>query len=256
MPVAHIAGQDIYYIHRGSQGLPVVFIHGAGSNHLVWGIQAYALAHCARTVALDLPGHGRSDPPGRNSIAAYRDVVLGLLDTLAFERAILVGHSMGGAIAQTLALSHPERVAGLGLVGTGARLRVLPAILDGVLNDLPATAKLVIENSYAPGLDPEFRARAEEEFCACPALVTYGDFFACNQFDVMARLGEIRAPTLVLCGREDRMTPPKYSVHLATHLPNAYLVFIDNAGHSVMIEQPDQVNTTLSDFVELLQTLI
>ncbi len=255
MPLAHIADQDIYYIARGTHGVPVVFIHGAAGNHLVWGLQAHALAEHARAVALDLPGHGRSEPPGRNSVEAYRDVVLGLLDALEFERAIIVGHSMGGAIAQTLALSHPERVAGLGLVGTGARLRVLPAILDGVLNDLPATAKLVIENSYAPGLDPEFQQRAEEEFRACPATVTYGDFFACNQFDVMTRLTEIRAPTLVICGREDRMTPPKYSVYLATHIPKAYLVFIDQAGHSVMIEQPDEVNTTLIDFIEFLQTL-
>lgn len=255
MPVAHIAGQNIYYINRGTQGPPVIFIHGAAGNHLVWGLQAHALADCARAVALDLPGHGRSDLPGRNSVEAYRDVVLGLLDALAFERAIIVGHSMGGAIAQTLALSHPDRVAGLGLVGTGARLRVLPAILEGVLNDLAATAKLVIENSYAPGLDPEFQRRAEEEFCACPALVTYGDFAACNQFDAMTRLVEIRAPTLVICGREDRMTPPKYSVYLATRIPNAYLVLIDQAGHSVMIEQPDQVNAALIDFVEFLQTL-
>lgn len=256
MPLTQIAGQNIYYIHRGTQGPPVIFIHGAAGSHLHWGLQAYALTQHARAIALDLPGHGRSDPPGRNSVEAYGDVVLHLLDALAFDRAVIIGHSMGGAIAQTLALSHPDRVLGLGLVGTGARLRVLPAILEGVLNDLNATAKLVIENSYAPGLDPEFQTRAEEDFCACPALVTYGDFFACNQFDVMTRLAEIRAPTLVLCGREDRMTPPKYSVYLATHIPNAYVVFIDDAGHSVMLEQPDQVSATLIDFIEFLQTLV
>lgn len=232
----------------------MVFVHGAGGNHLVWGLQVHALAECARAVAVDLPGHGRSSPPGRNSIAAYRDVVLGLLDALAFDRAVIVGHSMGGAIAQTLALSHPDRVAGLGLVGTGARLRVLPAILEGVLNDLPATARLVIEYSYAPGTNPEFLRRAEEEFCECPATVIHGDFWACNQFDVMTRLGEIHAPTLVICGREDRMTPPKYSVYLAKNIPNASLVFIDHAGHSVMLEQPDETSQVLLHFIELLQT--
>jgi len=230
----------------------VVFVHGAGGNHLVWGLQVHALADGARAVALDLPGHGRSTPPGRNSIEAYRDVVLGLLDALAFERAVIVGHSMGGAIAQALALSHPERVAGLGLVGTGARLRVLPAIMEGVLNDLATTARMVIEYSYAPGTDPEFLRRAEQEFCECPATVIYGDFWACNQFDVMARLAEIRAPTLVVCGREDRLTPPRYSVYLATHIPNATLVLIDNAGHSVMVEQPDETSQVLLHFVELL----
>lgn len=229
-------------------------MHGAGANHLVWGLQVHALADVARAVALDLPGHGRSTPPGRNSIEAYRDVVLGLLDALGFERAVIVGHSMGGAIAQTLALSHPDRVAGLGLVGTGARLRVLPAILDGVLDHLAATARLVIEYSYAPGMDPEFLRRAEEEFCECPATIIYGDFWACNQFDVMLRLAEIRAPTLVVCGREDQMTPPKYSVYLTKNIPNASLVLIDHAGHSVMVEQPDETSRVLLHFVELLQT--
>lgn len=236
------------------QGLPIIFVHGAGANHLVWGLQVHALADVARAVALDLPGHGRSTPPGRNSIEAYRDVVLGLLDALGFERAVIVGHSMGGAIAQTLALSHPDRVAGLGLVGTGARLRVLPAILNGVQNDLVATARLVIEYSYAAGMDPEFLRRAEAELCECPAPVIYGDFWACNQFDAMSRLAEIRAPTLVVCGREDRMTPPKYSVYLAKHIPNASLVFIDQAGHAVMLEQPDEISRVLLHFVELLQT--
>jgi pimeloyl-ACP methyl ester carboxylesterase len=255
MPWAQVAGQNIYYIEQGKQGLPIIFVHGAAGNHLVWGLQARALGERGRAVALDLPGHGRSDPPGRESVEAYRDVVLGLLDALGFERAVIVGHSMGGAIAQTLALSHPDRVAGLGLVGTGARLRVLPAILEGVLNNFNAVSEMVVEHSYTTDLDPEFRKRAEEEFRTCPPSVTYGDFSACNQFDVMARLAEIRAPTLVVCGREDRMTPVKYSVYLATNIPQAYLVLMDHAGHSVMIEQPDELNTTLLDFVEFLKTL-
>lgn len=227
-------------------------MHGAGANHLVWGLQVHALADCARAVALDLPGHGRSTPPGRTSIEAYRDVVLGLLDALGFDRAVIVGHSMGGAIAQTLALSHPDRVAGLGLVGTGARLRVLPAILEGVLNDWATTARLITEYSYASNTDPEFLRRAEAELGECPAAVVHGDFWACNQFDVMTRLAEIRMPTLVICGREDRLTPLKYSVYLTHHLPNASLVLIDDAGHSVMLEQPDETSAALHHFIELL----
>jgi len=255
MPLARVAGQNVYYIEQGTQGTPVVFVHGAAGSHLVWGLQVRALGEVARAVALDLPGHGRSDPPGRASIEAYRDVVLGVLDARGFERAVIVGHSMGGAIAQTLALSHPDRVAGLGLVGTGARLRVLPVILDGVLNDFDHIAGLVVEYSYAAGLDPELRKRAEDEFRAFPPTVTHDDFSACNQFDIMPRLAEIRAPTLVVCGRADRLTPAKYSAYLATHIPNAHLVFIDHAGHSVMLEQPNEVNKALIDFIEFPETL-
>jgi len=252
MSFATVANQKIFYVQAGKAGTPMIFVHGAAGSHLVWGFQLRALSELTHVIALDLPGHGRSDPPGRNSIQGYGEVVLGLLDELNIARAIIVGHSMGGAIAQWLALSHPERVAGLGLVGTGARLRVLPAILDGLLKDFDATAELVVDHSYAQPLDTALRERALAEFRACPASVTHGDFSACNTFDLMTRLGEIRAPTLVVCGKEDQMTPVKYSEFLATHITGARLVVIDGAGHSVMLEQPLAVNRALSEFVSNL----
>ncbi|HEX7562659.1 MAG TPA: alpha/beta fold hydrolase, partial [Bradyrhizobium sp.] len=137
MPFAEIGNDRIYYAEHGRaadalRDQPLVFVHGAAGSHLVWGRQVRVLGEITHAVAIDLPGHGRSTLPGRNSIEDYGQVVLGLLDALGFERAVIVGHSMGGAIAQTLALSRPDRVAGLGLVGTGARLRVLPAIIDGL----------------------------------------------------------------------------------------------------------------------------
>jgi pimeloyl-ACP methyl ester carboxylesterase len=255
MPFANVGADKIYYVTRGDastdaqRGVPIVFVHGAASNHLIWGDQVRALNAIARTFAIDLPGHGKSSPLGRDSIATYRDVVLGFMDTLALDRAVIVGHSMGGAIAQTLALSHSERVAGLGLVGTGARLRVLPTILDGLFTDFESIAQLVVEYSYAPGLDATLRERALAEFRACPAQVTHGDFAACNAFDVMPRVAEIHAPTLIVCGKEDRLTPVKYSEFLASKIPNARLVLVEGAGHSVMMEQAEAVNRALGAFV-------
>jgi pimeloyl-ACP methyl ester carboxylesterase len=250
MPFVNVVNQQIYFAETGIAQTypPIIFIHGAAGSHLVWGLQLRALADLTRAIAIDLPGHGRSTLPGRNTIADYRDVILALLDALKLERAIIAGHSMGGAIAQSLALAHPARIAGLVLIGTGARLRVLQAILDGVLTDFDATAELVVDNSYAQ-LDEAMRARAIAEFRACPAEVTHGDFSACNGFDIMPRLGEIHAPTLILCGAQDKMTPVKYSQFLASNLRNAKLVVIENAGHSVMIEQADAVNPALREFI-------
>ena len=255
MPFTDVGNDRIYYAeHRPRETVPpraqpIIFVHGSASSHLLWGRQVRATGEITHAVALDLPGHGRSTLPGRNSIEGYRDVLLGLLDALGFERVVVVGHSMGGAIAQTLALSHPDRVAGLGLIGTGARLRVLPAIVEGVQNDLPHTARLVVEYSYAPTLNGVERERAVAEFLACPAGVAHGDFIACNQFDATARLSEIHAPTLVICGRQDRMTPVKYSEFLASNITNAHLTLVDGAGHSVMLEQPEAVNQALLDFM-------
>jgi len=258
MPFANVGSDSIYYTEHGRalagapRAAPMLLVHGAAASHLVWGMQARALGEITRTVALDLPGHGRSQPPGRSTMEGYRDVLLGLLDALGFNRAVVVGHSMGGGIAQTLALSQPDRVAGLGLIGTGARLRVLPAILEGILDDFENTARLVVEYAYAPGVDAAMRERALAEFRACPPAVTHGDFTACDRFDLMARLAEIRAPTLVIGGREDLMTPVKYSEFLSSKIANARLVLIENAGHSVMIEKPDEVNQALIAFVKNL----
>ncbi|MBI5033515.1 MAG: alpha/beta hydrolase [Chloroflexi bacterium] len=252
MPFASVAKQKIYYETEGARGGPVILVHGSGSNHAIWKPQVRALSTIARPVAIDLPGHGQSDLPGRNSVDDYGNVLLGLLDALQFDRAVVVGHSLGGAIAQSIALAHPDRVAGIGLVGTGARLRVLPAILDGILSDFGKTVPFVVENAYAPNLSDEMRERAIAELRACSPQVTHGDYAACNAFDVMARLGEIRAPTLVICGKQDRMTPIKYSEHLVSKIRGAQLVSIDNAGHSVMIEQPEATARALFDFVKNL----
>src|SRR5574341_864788 len=252
MPFVQVGDENIYYVAHGARGIPVVFIHGAGSSHLIWGKQIRALGEIARAVALDLPGHNKSRSRGRNSIDAYRDVVLRLLDALGFKRAVIIGHSMGGAIAQMLALSHPDRVAGLGLVGTGARLRVLSKILDGLLSDYDQTVRLIVQLHFAPNPDPLWLYKSEEQFRACPPQVAHDDYAACNVFDVMERIAEIRAPTLVLCGREDRLTPVKYSEFLASKIPNARLILIDGAGHAVMLEKPEEVNRALDVFVRKL----
>jgi pimeloyl-ACP methyl ester carboxylesterase len=260
MPFVNVANDKIYYAERGAasadapHGTPIVFIHGSGASHRVWGEQVRALGEITRAVALDLPGHGRSAPPGRATMEAYRDVVLGLLDALGLARAVIVGHSLGGGIAQTLALSHPDRVAGLGLIGTGARLRVLPQILDGILSprEFDQTVEFIVDHAYAPGLDAAARARARADLRACPPQVTHGDFAACNAFDVMTRLSDIRAPTVVICGRADQMTPVKYSEYLVAHIPNARLVVVEDASHSVMLEQPDAVNRALVEFMRTL----
>ncbi len=248
MPFAEVGGEQVNYVAQGEKGWPVVFVHGAASSHLIWWNQIRALAPLARAVAMDLPGHGRSALRGRTSVAAYAEAVLGLIDALGFDRALVVGHSMGGAIAQTLALAYPDRIAGVGLIGTGARLRVLPAILDGVLSDPEGTARLVTQHSFAT-LEPALLAKAEEQFRACPPAVTHGDFSACNDFDAMGRVAEIRASALVLCGRDDQMTPVKYSEFLASKIPAARLVLVPAAGHYVMLEQPEQVNAALAEWV-------
>jgi pimeloyl-ACP methyl ester carboxylesterase len=197
-----------------------------------------------------LPGHGRSRGAGRKTILEYANIVREFLDALKIERAIIVGVSMGGAIAQTLALEFPERVAGLVLVGTGAKLRVAPEFLDGLKNDFENTARVLVENFYAPDTSPPtpllqreggrrelLVEKSLEQLRQTGSIVTYNDFAACDAFDIRERISAIAAPTLIVCGRDDKMTPLKYSEFLAQKIPHARLVVIENAGHMVMVEQ-------------------
>lgn len=234
---------------EAGRGRPVVLIHGAGGRGAVWTRQLAALADVGRLLALDLPGHGATGGPGRPSVGDYAAWVLGFLDAAGVERAVLGGHSMGGAIAQTLALAHPERVAGLILVGTGARLRVLPRILELFRDDPLNGPDFVGSLSYSPTTPRERVVEADRALRETPPLVTLGDYLACDRFDVMGEIGAIHAPTLVVVGRDDRLTPPKYAAHLATTIPGARLVEVEGAGHFAQLEQPDAVNAALRAYL-------
>jgi pimeloyl-ACP methyl ester carboxylesterase len=254
MPYVTVAGERTFYaLHqgdvRGKRNL--VLVHGAGGSHLDWPAPLRRLGG-ANVYALDLPGHGRSEGVGRSSIAAYRDFLLAFLVALGLDKAVVVGHSMGGAIALDFALHYPDRLAGLILVGSGARLRVLPAILTGILSDFEATVGLVCDYAFGPGASEQLKRLGRQRLLKTPPEVLHGDYAACDAFDVMERLGEIRCPTLVIGGTADRLTPPKYSVYFRDHIPGAELILLDAAGHMVMLEKPEVVARAISKFIASL----
>ncbi len=150
MPMIETAGGRAFYAARGEAGPAILCIHGAGGSHSHWGHILGGLGDTARIYAADLPGHGRSDPPGRPSISAYVEFLLALMDALGLERAVLAGHSMGGAIALTAAAERPERVAGLILAGASARLRVLPSLIAGLTEDPAAAIEQLVAMSTPP----------------------------------------------------------------------------------------------------------
>jgi pimeloyl-ACP methyl ester carboxylesterase len=254
MPYVTVAGEKTFYTFfqgdvRGKHNL--VLVHGAGGSHLDWPAPLRRLRE-ANVYALDLPGHGRSGGTGRSSIADYRDFLFAFLDALSLERAVVIGHSMGGAISLDFALHYPDRPAGLILVGSGARLRVLPTILTGILTDFEATVDLVLGYAFGPSASEQLKRLGRQRLLDTPPQVLHSDYTACDAFDVMERLGEARCPTLVIGGTADRLTPPKYSIYLRDHIPGAELVLVDAAGHMVMLEKPEVVARAISKFVASL----
>ncbi len=234
---------------------PLLLLHGAGGSRLSWPPLLRRLSGSA-VYTLDLPAHGRSAGPACDSIPAYAARVAEWMQALSLPPAVIVGHSMGSAIALTLALEHPDRVQALVLIGGGARLRVHPSLLEWTKRPetLEQAIQTLLEWGFGPNSPQALKDLAAQHMRQTPPLTFHADFLACDRFDVRERLAEIFHPTLILCGTEDRMTPPRFSEFLAENLPNAQLRMIENAGHMLMLEQPQAVKETIHTFLEAQST--
>jgi len=213
---------------------------------MVWRLQ---LLHFKGSLAMELPGHPSG--PGCRPIADYASSVEERIREKAVEGPILVGHSMGGAIAITLALRNSD-LGGLVLVGTGARLRVHPNILSGIKENYEDVCKLVGRWSVSPRSDPIIAERIAEDLLKVKPEVAYGDFIACDRFDRMNDVQRITCKTLIVVGADDRMTPVKYSQYLHEKIVNSRLILIPGAGHSVMLEKHHMFNDAVETFLDSL----
>ncbi len=247
MPTLSLDGETLFYLDRG-HGAPVLFVHGAGGTWHHWGLQVRDVAaQGRRAIALDLPGHGRSGGEPRMSIAAYAATVSALMERLQLEGVTLVGHSMGGTIAQWLALHDAERLARLVLTSTGARLRVRASVLRELAHStLPdGFYTLLAQESYHEGTSEEQLAQAAQQLAETSSRTFLNDYLALNMFDVRDEVHRIALPTLVITGQDDRLTPPANAEFLAETIPGARLMLVEGAGHMVMVEQPAQVSAAL-----------
>jgi pimeloyl-ACP methyl ester carboxylesterase len=244
----------IYYFAHGADDLarpPVILIHGAGGHHLYWPPQVRRLPS-ERILAIDLPGHGKSEGVGHHLIEDYAAGILNFMDALNLSRAVLVGHSMGGAIALQTAMQWPQRVLGLGLLGSAARLRVSPKLLRTAADPskAPAAVRMVIENSFAGTTGKRLKELAEQRMGEVRSSVLYGDLLACEAFEPEEGAMHIFVPTLILFGAEDKMVPAEAGKVLSEQITGARFEAIPTAGHMVMLEQPEQVAGLLSEFLE------
>lgn len=228
---------------------PLVLVHGAGGNHLVWPPQIRHLSNVA-VYALDLPGHGASPGPGCSTISAYSEVVRDFVDVLELPWFVLAGHSMGGAIALDFGLAYAHRLAGVIVVGAGARMRVSATLLDAVLRDFDAATAMMVDYSYHPSTSPEEKAIYLRHLRENDPHTVYSDLVACHNFDVVDRISSFALPALLVCGQQDQMTPPERSLYLHNHMAGSELQLVDEAGHNVMVEQPATVTEQCARFLQ------
>ncbi|MFI9829115.1 alpha/beta fold hydrolase [Streptomyces sp. NPDC051913] len=257
MPQLEVDGAALTYDDEGPRdggGVPLVFVHGWTANRHRWDHQLAHFAEKRRVIRLDLRGHGESGGAGVRTIAELADDVLALLDHLEIERCVLVGHSMGGMIAQTITLAHPERVERLVLVNSIGRMTYSRGrgLLLGVSTLVPFKLFVAtnIQRAFAPGY-PRDEIRAYVKASAdTPREVVMTLYGAMRAFDVLDRVGEIGVPTLMIHGYHDIQLPVRQMLRMAKAYRDAEVRIID-AGHELPVEKPEELTRALDRFVRV-----
>lgn len=224
----------------------VVFIHGAGMDRTVWGQQTRFIAHKGYNVlALDLPGHGKSEGPVLSSISAMADWLNRFIEAAQAGPSVFIGHSMGTLIALEAARKRPDLCKGLILAGTSARMRVHPDLIAAA----EANQILAPELMTAWGHGPQAHLGGNlasgmwllgggvRLLEASPPGVIANDLKACDSYeDALAAAATVTAPTQIVAARFDKMTPPKAAKPIADALKQCDFHVISDAGHMMMME--------------------
>lgn len=239
--------------NQGATGAPpVVYIHGAMGNKQIWLLLSRQMAKSLpdrEHYLIDLPGHGDHLGQACESIADYAKSVVEFLDERNLEKATISGHSMGGATAQQLAIDFPERVHALILISTGARLGVAQPILQAIDADFDLAVSMMKGIVFGPEMEDTIAQVAVDQMKEAGREVSLKDFNACNIFDTVEQLKQIKAPAIVCCGQRDLLTSPKKNKDLADGLGCPYYEF-KQAGHMLPIERSTELTKLITDFLK------
>jgi pimeloyl-ACP methyl ester carboxylesterase len=237
----------------------VIFLHGAGFDRTAWRLQTRWFAHHGRSVlAVDFPGHGRSDGAALTSIAAMADWTAALIAETGVKQAALVGHSMGALVALDCAARHDDKVRALGLCGVASEIPVHPEMLESAKANTLKVQELMtfwgVGNALHKGgmVSPGLWLRRESlaVLAGNAPDVIHTDLAACNAYkDAPARAAVVKCPTVLVLGDGDLMTPSAKAKPLSAAIAGSKTVVIPNSGHFMMIERPDEALDALRSYV-------
>lgn len=233
----------------------IAFVHGAGLDHSSFALQSRYFGYHGRNVlAVDLPGHGRSEGPPLGSIAAMAAWLLKFTKELSCETFSIVGHSMGSLVALECAAREPSRVERIALLGTAYPMKVGAEFLDAARRDHPDAfdmstiwghaAQAPLGGNPSPGMWMHGDALARLRRLAPGVL--YSDLKACNDYELQ---GEVRCPVLMVVGGRDVMTPPRNALALSKAFSSCEVRQVPASGHTMMAEAPDATLDALISFL-------
>jgi len=257
MPFLRISDSVLYYRADGAkEKQAIIFANSLGSDLRIWDDVASRLLPHFRVIRYDLRGHGLSEAPAPPYSAAdlARDIV-GVLDALEIRTAVVCGVSVGGLIAQAVALNHPDRVRGLVLCDTGAKIATAEAWQQRIekvrAEGVDSLVQMTMERWFSAG----FRARCTADVRGYSIMLRQsttdgyvGTCAALRDGDFRDAAKQFKQPTLVLCGAEDIATPPELGRELAGLIPGAQFALIDHAGHLPCVEQPEKMADRMMKF--------
>ena len=231
----------------GKGAPPLIYIHGAMGQKEVWNLVLRPLSDMLTEIEhyiIDLVGHGQSGGEGFSRIEDYTDSIVAFID-----KGIFVGHSMGGAISQDMAIRNPEKVERLCLIGTGARLGVSQGILQAIEADFDMAVSMVKDFIFGPDTPKKIINPVIQQMRGIGAKTALFDFIACNSFDAVGKIDQFNGAAIVCCGSKDFMTPTEKNQKLANALGCRFVEF-ENAGHMLQLEKPNELAKAIAQFIQ------
>src|SRR6195256_5295358 len=256
MPTRDVTIGDTF-VRISGQGLPLVFVHGFTTTSEFWREQAEEFSKAYRVIRINLPGHGTSPAPTARGyhLEDFVEDVAWVFRELSIEKAVLIGLSMGGIVAQKFALKHRQLVKALVLVdttshgiGPDATANAFLAVADK--RGLEKAVQDLSDISFSSSASPALLEWARQEVIQTPEFVARTAVRSLNDADTRGSLSQIKVPTLVIAGEEDRITPPQESEILAKGISDSILSLIPGAGHFSMLENPVAFNRVLRRFLD------
>ena len=234
-------------------GISLVFVHGAGSSHLIWALQIREFSKEYRTVALDLSGHGKSEG-GANQTSidpGFTGELAALVEHLNLDDFILVGHSMGGGVAMSYTLKNDvSKPLALVLIDTSFELQLSKLRTGFIKETIDDRVYFFKHRVYEDYTESYQLKKLDDDMRLSHPMVMARDMGACRNFEIVDRVGEIDIPVFILVGEHDDIITPVMASQLEKKLPRADIAVVKNADHIPMVENPEEFNRLFRKFVE------